>query len=398
MAAVANRQTDTSGSSQHISVFTPPLADTSVALPSFSSSCRSTATSSTTTNPIQPTGGGPLELIAPGLTEAGLCPLANSNPQAVINAIAQGATAAYNKGGNAPAAYADALGVAVGAAAANGCIDTVFELVNQAIMKGGYPVEVVVGRALAKGTAQGVDSATGEVLAKATAVVICRGGESASACARAWSQAIKMDGNGCLVLVKAYAYAKARCGPGYATSQATSTVYKEALGYCKVDYTPQAYQQPSQPQAYQQPGAYQQAPAPVSVSQGPWGQTINSGGMTIQQGPGGMSIGGVNMFGRKMLAATSTGAASASRASNNRKMLQWGGGYFPSWVGGAQANSNAAAINNGVANGPITANAFSQANGYGGGPASANSNAVAMNNGVANGGVTANAASVAYGH
>jgi hypothetical protein len=208
-----------------------------------------------------------------------------------------------------------------------------------------------------------------------------------------------MDGNGCLVLVKAYAYAKARCGPGYATSQATSTVYKEALGYCKVsdDYTPRSYQQPAQ-QPYQQPAqrppTYQQAPGPMSVSQGPWGQSINTGGMSIQQGPGGMSIGGLNMFGRKMLAATKAGGAAAGRS--NRKMLQFGG--FPSWFGGAQANSNAAAINNGYANGPVTANAFSQAYGNGGGPASANSNAVAINNGYANGGVTANAGSVAYGH
>lgn len=297
-----------------------------------------------------------------------------------IDAIAQGATAAYNKGGDAPGAYAKALGAALGAAAGNGCIDAVFEIVNQAIIKGGYPVEVVVGRALAQASAQGVDSATGEVLAKATAVVICKGGESASACARAWTQAVKMDGNGCPVLIKAYAQAKAQCGPGYATSQTYASVYKEALVACKVaepSYQPPAPMAP----AYNPPSA-------ISVSQGPGGQTINTGSMVIQQGSGGMSISGMprggmmRQFGRKMLAVQ---AGAAGRGSSHRKMLQFGG-YFP-----FSATANAAAINNGWANGPITANSFSQAQG------SATSNAVAINNGVANGGVTANANAVAYG-
>ncbi|KAF6261812.1 hypothetical protein COO60DRAFT_724204 [Scenedesmus sp. NREL 46B-D3] len=87
----------------------------------------------------------PLGLIAPGLTAEALCPLVKSNPTAVINAIATGAIKAYDQGKDAIAAYASAMGAAVVAANSNGCINEVFEGVNQAIIKGGYKVEVVVG-------------------------------------------------------------------------------------------------------------------------------------------------------------------------------------------------------------------------------------------------------------
>lgn len=117
----------------------------------------------------------------------------------------------------------------MGAASSNGCINEVFEVVNQAIIQGGYPTAVVVGRALALGSAGGAD----QVLAKATAVVMCKGGESASACARAWAQAIQLDTNGCLVLVQAFAQAKAQCGPGFATAQVQATVFRQPLGTCK---------------------------------------------------------------------------------------------------------------------------------------------------------------------
>lgn len=190
----------------------------------MSSLCHNTQNSST---------GDSLGRIAPGLTASKLCALADSDPHAVIDAIADGTAAAYADGEHAQTAYAKALGAAVGAAASNGCIDTIFDLVNRAIMKGGYSTEVVVGRALAMGTSEGADSATSQVLAKATAVVMCRGGETASACARAWAQAIKRDDNGCLVLVKAFAFAKASCGPGFATAQASATVFKQPLGVCK---------------------------------------------------------------------------------------------------------------------------------------------------------------------
>lgn len=181
---------------------------------------------------------GPLDIIIPGLTAAGICPLTQSNPQVVINAIATGSVAAFNQGTAAQTDYATALGAAISASATSGCIDTFLELVNKGIIIGGKPSEVVVGRALAKGAAGGVGSATGKVLATATAAVICRGGETASACARAWAQAIELDPNGCEVLVTAYAEAKASCGPGFATAQARSFVFIEPLGVCKApDFT-----------------------------------------------------------------------------------------------------------------------------------------------------------------
>lgn len=172
----------------------------------------------------------PLETIAPGLTASGLCPLVNSNPQAVIDAIAAGASQAYDQGTRDQ--YAAALGAAVVAANDNNCINQVFEAVNQAIIKGGFKVEAVVGKALALGVASGTAGA-GDVLAKATAVVICKGGESASACARAWAQAIQIDPtNGCAVLKTAYVYAKAFCSEGTAKTQVQSTYFMQPLGQC----------------------------------------------------------------------------------------------------------------------------------------------------------------------
>jgi hypothetical protein len=141
--------------------------------------------------------------------------------------------AAFNRGAAAQAEYATALSAAISASATAGCIDNFLELVNKSVVIGGKPSEVVVGRALAKGAAGGVGSATGQVLATATAAVICRGGETASACARAWVQAIQLDPNGCEVLVTAFAEAKASCGPGFAMSQARSFVFTEPSGICK---------------------------------------------------------------------------------------------------------------------------------------------------------------------
>jgi hypothetical protein len=124
--------------------------------------------------------------------------------------------------------YAEAMGAAVGAAKANGCIDELFEVVNQAIMRGGYKVEVVTGRALALGIAGGA----GQVLAQATAVVMCKGGASAVACAKAWAQAVQMDGMGCLFLVQAFSQARAECGPGFANSEEKTSIWTTPLGTC----------------------------------------------------------------------------------------------------------------------------------------------------------------------
>jgi acylphosphatase len=73
-----------------------------------------------------------LELIASGLTSSGLCGLIRNNPQGAVNAIAQGATEAYNNG--QPATFAQALTAGVGAAASNGCTKDWFEIINQAIV------------------------------------------------------------------------------------------------------------------------------------------------------------------------------------------------------------------------------------------------------------------------
>lgn len=351
-----------------------------------------------------------LELLAPGLKASGLCPLANSNPQAVIDAIAQGSNAAYNKGQNAQVEYAKAMGAAVGAAQANGCIDTVFELVNQAIIKGGYPTEVVVGRALALGTAKGVDSETGEVLAQATAVVICRGGESASACARAWSQAIKMDKNGCLVLVKAYAHAKAKCGPGYATNQVSATVFKEPLGVCKAPEFTSAPPPAPAPTTSQAPPTYTPSQTNgggwkphnfgggMTVSQGWGGQTFSGGGMSVSQGSGFPSW----MTGRKMLSVSVSGTVVAGQGnlklfgiSRALKNVQQGWSGWPfggtdSGVTKTAANANSFAGNSGNANGGVDSMANAMANnpnGGWGGPSltKATANSASVNTGNANG-------------
>jgi hypothetical protein len=149
------------------------------------------------------------------------------NPQVAVDAVTQGSTAAYNNGN--PSSFAQALTAGVGAAASNGCTNDWFEIINQAIVDGGYPVEAVVGTALAAGSAQGA----GDVIVSATATIMCRGGEYASACARAWVKAIRLNPKGCLVLVKAFAQAKAQCGPGYATSQVQAATFTEPLGTCR---------------------------------------------------------------------------------------------------------------------------------------------------------------------
>ena len=81
-------------------------------------------------------------LIVPGQTASGLCPLIIYSPQVAIAAIAKGSTTAYNNG--QPATFAQALTAGVGAAASNGCTNNWFEIIDQAIIVGGHPVEVVV--------------------------------------------------------------------------------------------------------------------------------------------------------------------------------------------------------------------------------------------------------------
>eukprot|EP00775_Hariotina_reticulata_P013677 gene13677-13799_t len=171
-------------------------------------------------------GNDPLSLISPGLTAEQVCPLIKSQPDTAVGALASGAARAYDLGQQY--AYAQAMGAAVGAANDNGCIDELFEVVNQAIIRGGYKVEVVTGRALALGIAGG----SGQVLAQATAVVMCKGGESAVACAKAWAQAVQMDGMGCFYLVQAFSQARAECGPGFANSQAKTSIWTTPLGTC----------------------------------------------------------------------------------------------------------------------------------------------------------------------
>ena len=344
--------------------------------------------------------GDPLERIAPGLTASGLCPLAKTNPQAAIDAIAQGSKAAYYNGQGAQNDYAQAMGAAVGAAASNGCINEVFEIVNQAIIKGGFPTEFVVGRALAAGTAQGVDSETGEVLAKATAVVICRGGESASACARAWAQAIKMDSNGCLVLVKAYAHAKAQCGPGYATSQVKATVFKEPLGVCNA---PGLYSNPPPAPEPQKQAPSAPAPAPYkgwSVNQGPGGQSVNGDGMSINQGWGGQ---GAHFWGKRLLSVAHSGdqQLEGGRAATHflnagRRMLKGVSVVAWSGDGGAKANANSFAGNTGDNYGDLFAGSNAAAFGQGA-PATAQANSAAVNKGNVGGSTRAVSNAVAVG-
>jgi hypothetical protein len=360
-----------------------------------------------------------LGLIAPGLTAAGLCPLVKSNPQAVIAAVASGAARAYDQGSNAINAFAGAMGAAVGAANSNGCINEVFEGVNQAIIMGGFKVEFVTGKALAMGVAQGVASEGGEVLAKATAVVICRGGASASACAKAWNQAIKIDPkNGCAVLVRAYVHARAYCSAGKAYSNVQSTVFKEPIGTCAPEtlygaasgsYTPQGAMSISQGQN----GQTVTYPDGTVVTQGPgvsisvWATNGGRGGQGVptyvMQGVDGQRI----ILGRKMLRHAPLSKLVSAAARKLLGVEQWpfyGNSYDNN------ANSFAQATNNGIANGPVVANSNAFANdngpnsGYGGwgcwwcsSRTTANSAAVATNNGVANGPVVANSNAFANG-
>jgi hypothetical protein len=387
-------------------------------------------------------------MIAPGLTAQTLCPLVKSQPQVAINAIASGAIRAYDQGSEAIAAYAGAMGAAIGAANSNGCINEVFEGVNQAIILGGFKVEAVTGKALALGVAEGVASEGGEVLAKATAVVICRGGASASACAKAWNVAIKIDPkNGCAVLVKAYVHARSYCSEGKAYTNVQSTVYKETVGECSAQGLFNGYGSGSNGGVAA--GSYGPQGS-MSIYQGANGQTVTyADGTTVTQGPGvSSSVWGSNGYnggswgwgrrgglistlisqggngqsmswGRKMLHAGSkhdSGVLAAVTAGSNLKQLsgvrrlqQWG--YFGNNNNyDNNANSFAGATNNGFSAVGVFAN--SQANARDSGSNSgwgsywcswcnsrttANSAAVATNNGITNGPVVANSVAHANG-
>lgn len=320
----------------------------------------------------------PLELIAPGLTAAKLCPLVKSNPQAVVDAIAAGASKAYDEGTKDQ--YAQALGAAVGAANDNGCINEVFDAVDQAIMKGGYKVEAVVGKALAIGVASGTAGA-GDVLAKATAVVICKGGEAASACARAWAQAIKIDPtNGCAVLETAWVYAKAFCSEGSAKTQVQSTFFEQPLGQCGMS----EFASGSSP-----------SPDPF-VQQGPNGQTVSYPGGGITQNSNGQTV--------------TYNGGSVTQSNNGYQTITGPDGTLVQGPDGMHFYSgrkmlavisvaNAAATNTGVVNGgQVTANAMSTAQGNGWEDILSQANAAATNTGIINGGsLTSNAVSNASG-
>lgn len=147
-------------------------------------------------------------------------------------------------------------------------------------------MEYVTGKALALGVAQGTASSGGQILAKATAVVICRGGKSASACAKAWNQAIKFDPvNGCAVLVQAFVHAKAYCSAGKAITQVQSTVFKYPLGECRA---PGLDGDDTMNGGADGMAAGSASPSgSVVISQGPKGNQIQyPDGTTVTQGPG----------------------------------------------------------------------------------------------------------------
>lgn len=78
-------------------------------------------------------------------------------------------------------------------------------------------------------SAAGGDQARG--LAAAIAVVSCEGGASAEAFARALTQSIEQDSNGCRVLVTASSYAVATCGPNGAFAQSGSSVSRVSTSF-----------------------------------------------------------------------------------------------------------------------------------------------------------------------
>lgn len=77
--------------------------------------------------------------------------------------------------------------------------------------------------------AAGGDQAKG--LAAAIAVVSCEGGASAEAFAKALSQSIETDKNGCKVLVTASSYAVAKCGPNGAFAQSGSNISRVSTSF-----------------------------------------------------------------------------------------------------------------------------------------------------------------------
>lgn len=73
-----------------------------------------------------------------------------------------------------------------------------------------------------------------EALAAATAIAFCKGGGTATAFAKAYSEALSINQNGCLVLTKAKALAVAQCKGGVFRSYTEASVEKKVIGLCGI--------------------------------------------------------------------------------------------------------------------------------------------------------------------
>lgn len=86
--------------------------------------------------------------------------------------------------------------------------------------------------AFAEAVASGGDDA--DALAEATAIAFCKGGSTATAFAKAYSEALSINKNGCLVLTKAKAIAVAQCKGGVFRAYAEASTEKKVLGICGI--------------------------------------------------------------------------------------------------------------------------------------------------------------------
>lgn len=127
--------------------------------------------------------------------------------------------------------FASCTAEAFGVARRRGGLRDFAYAIADAIVESGSTGYYSYGQALATAYAS---ADGGAAIAEATAEVFCYGNSYAEAWSQAYSVAITINRNGCVILSQAYAIAEASCGGGYFSSSAQSEATSQVFGYCGI--------------------------------------------------------------------------------------------------------------------------------------------------------------------
>jgi hypothetical protein len=171
--------------------------------------------------------------IGQGVNAGTICTLSNSNPAQLSALMSVAATQAMSTG----TVQAFAAGLVNGLLSAHqqGCRDNFFPAVGGAVAMGGAPTTTAVGMAFAMApgssvTPQGVATrSVQDVLASATANIICKGSSRTSGIAAAWNQAVAMHPSTCAALTMGLARSSIRC-----TASAATYGFSSPMNQCDV--------------------------------------------------------------------------------------------------------------------------------------------------------------------